>query len=404
MNELDKSFFSGNRERAYDQLEGGLLVVPAYKEMQRGNDASSHFEQEGNFWYLTGIDNPDWLILMDAKHRRSFLVAPTMDPTHEVFNGSLSPDDAKRLSGVDEIIDAKEADEWMQKAASLNQSINTIDNPPHADQFGFVLNPAAHETRSKLEGIFTNVGDFRLELAKMRAIKQMVEVAVMESAIDLTTKSFHDIRKNINKYQHEFQIEADFTHDFRNAGAEGHAYDPIVAFGKNACTLHYIKNGDKLKKNGIVLLDVGAKMGGYAADITRTYAVGEPTARQRDVHKVVRLAQQQIINLLKPGLLRAEYQKSVKDIMIDAMLSLELIKDGNDPRFNKYFPHSIGHGLGIDVHDSLGDSKTFLPNMVVTVEPGIYIPEEGIGVRIEDDILITDTGHKNLSASLSTEL
>ena len=404
MSELDKSFFIGNRERAYDQLEGGLLAVPAYKEMQRGNDASSHFEQEGNFWYLTGINNPDWLLLMDARHRRSFLVAPTMDPTHEVFNGSLSPDDARRLSGVDEIMDANEADEWMQKAANLNQPMHTIDNPPHADQFGFVLNPAAHETRAKLEGIFTSVGDFRLELAKMRAIKQMVEVAVMESAIDLTIKSFQDIRKNINKYQHEYQIEADFTHDFRNAGAEGHAYDPIVAFGKNACTLHYIRNSDKLNKNGMVLLDVGAKMGGYAADITRTYAVGEPTTRQRDVHAAVRLAQQQIIDLLKPGLLGSEYQKSVKDIMVDAMLSLSLIKDRNDTAFDKYFPHSIGHGLGIDVHDSLGDSKTFLPNMVVTVEPGIYIPEEGIGVRIEDDILITDTGHKNLSAGLSTEL
>lgn len=403
-NGLDKSFFTGNRERVYDELKGGILAVPAYKEMQRGHDAASHFEQEGNFWYLTGVDYPDWWLLMDAKRRRSWLVAPTVDPVHAVFNGSLSPDDAKDISGVDEVIDREEADSWLRQAARSHQLIHTVGQPKYADKFGFTLNPAAHEMHEKLERIFTTVRDFRMELARLRAIKQLVEIAVMQSAIDLTVKSFEKIRQNLEAYKYEYEVEAEFTYDFRRAGAEGHAYDPIVAAGKNACTLHYIRNNDRIKKGQLLLLDIGARQHGYAADITRTYAVGKPTKRQKAVHDAVREAQQRIVDMIEPGLPFAEYNKKVDDIMKDAMIGLGLISDKQDLAYHKYFPHSIGHGLGRDVHDSLGDSKIFQPNMVVTVEPGIYIPEEGIGVRIEDDILVTDKGRKNLSSKLPTEL
>lgn len=404
MSELDKSFFSGNRERVYDELKGGLLVVPAYAEMQRSHDMANKFDQEGNFWYLTGVEHPDWWLMMDAKRRRSWLVSPSMDPLHEIFNGSLSPDKAKEISGVEDIIDRQEADNWLRQAARSHRLVHTVGQPKNADKFGFTLNPAAHEMHEKLERVFTSVSDFRLELARLRAVKQLVEIAVMQSAIDLTAKSFKHVYDNLANYKYEYEVEADFTHDFRRAGAEGHAYDPIVAFGKNACTLHYVRNNDKIKKGQMLLLDVGARKGGYAADITRTYAVGEVSKRQRDVHDAVRQAQEKIIDLLEPGLLGAEYQKQVDIIMKDSLVSLGLIKDHTDEAYHKYFPHSIGHGLGRDVHDSLGDSRTFQSGMVVTVEPGIYIPEEGIGVRIEDDILITDAGHKNMSAKLKTGL
>lgn len=401
---LEKSFFAGNRERVYDELKGGILAVAAYSQMQRGNDAATHFEQEGNFWYLTGIDYPDWWLLMDARRRRSWLVAPTVEERHEIFDGSLSRDEAQRISGIDEIIDRQEADSWLRQAARSHRLVHTVDAPAGADTFGFTLNPAAHEMREKLERIFASVSDFRLELARLRAVKQLVEIAVMQSAIDLTVKSFAEVRKNIDKYRYEYEVEADFTHDFRRAGAEGHAYDPIVAFGKNACTLHYIRNNDKLSKGNLLLIDIGARQNGYAADITRTYAVGKPTKRQQAVHDAVRTAQQEIIGLIQPGFPVEEYFKKVDHIMQRALMDLHLIKDENDPAYRKYFPHSIGHGLGIDVHDALGRPEILQEGMVMTVEPGIYIPEEGIGVRIEDDILITNDGHKNLSAKLSTGL
>lgn len=404
MTELDKSFFSGNRERVYDELKGGILAVPAYTQMQRGNDAAASFEQEGNFWYLSGVEHPDWWLLMDAKRRRSWLVAPDVEERHQIFDGSLTLDDAKRLSGVDEIIDRQEADSWLRQAARTHQLVHTVDIPPHADHFGFTLNPAAHDMREKLERIFAKVSDFRLELARLRAVKQLVEIAVMESAIDLTVKSFEKVRKNIDSYRYEYEVEADFTHDFRRAGARGHAYDPIVAAGANAVTLHYTHNNDKLKKGEMLLIDIGARHHGYAADITRTYALGKVTKRQQAVHDAVREAQQKIIAMIEPHLTFEEYQQNVDQVMQQALMSLDLIKDADDPAYRKYFPHSIGHGLGIDVHDALGRPRAFEPGMVMTVEPGIYIPEEGIGVRIEDDILVTDDGHRNLSAKLSTNL
>lgn len=405
MSELDKSFFSGNRERVYDELQGGLLAVPGYTQMQRGNDAAASFEQEGNFWYLSGVEYPDWWLLMDAKRRRSWLVAPAIEEHQQIFDGSLTHDDAKDISGITDIIDQREADSWLRQAARTHQLIHTVDVPPYADRFGFTLNPAAHDMRERLERIFAKVSDFRLELARVRAIKQMAEIAAIQSAIDLTVKSFEKVHKNLEKYRYEYEVEAEFTYDFRHAGARGHAYDPIVAAGKNACTLHYTHNNDKLKKGELLLIDIGARHHGYAADITRTYAVGKVTKRQQAVHDAVREAQQQIIALITPGLPMEEYQQKVDGIMKTALIGLGLMKDmQDDAAYNTYFPHSIGHGLGLDVHDALGRPRSLQAGMVMTVEPGIYIPEEGIGVRIEDDILVTDTGYKNLSAKLPTNL
>lgn len=401
---LDKSFFSGNRERVYDELKGGILAVAGYTQMQRGNDVATTFEQEGSFWYLTGVEHPDWWLLMDAKRRRSWLVAPDIEERHQIFDGSLALDDAKKMSGVDEIIDRQEADSWLRQAARTHQLVYTVDIPGHSEYFGFVLNPAPHDLRDKLERIFSKVDDFRLELSRLRSIKQPVEIAAMESAIDLTVKSFNNVRKNIDSYRYEYEVEAEFTYDFRRAGARGHAYDPIVAAGANACTLHYTHNNDKLKKGEMLLIDIGARQYGYAADITRTYAIGKVTKRQQAVHDAVREAQQKIIAMIEPTLAFEDYQKNVDTIMQQALMGLDLIKGADDPAYRKYFPHSIGHGLGIDVHDALGRPRTFEPGMVLTVEPGIYIPAEGIGVRIEDNILVTDDGHRNLSAKLSTNL
>ncbi len=401
---LDKAFFSGNRERVYDELKGGILAVSAYTQMQRGNDVAAQFEQEGNFWYLTGVEHPDWWLLMDAKRRRSWLVAPNIEERHQIFDGSLTLDDAKAISGVDEIIDRQEADSWLRQAARTHQLVHTVDIPAYSEYFGFVLNPAPHDLREKLERIFAKVSDFRLELSRLRAIKQPAEIAAMESAIDLTVKSFQKVRKNIDTYRHEYEVEADFTYDFRHAGAQGHAYDPIVAAGANACTLHYTHNNDKLKKGEMLLIDIGARYHGYAADITRTYAIGKLTKRQQAVHDAVRDAQQKIIAMIAPNVTMEEYQQNVDVVMQEALQGLNLIKSADDPAYRKYFPHSIGHGLGIDVHDAMGRPRAFETGMVMTVEPGIYIPEEGIGVRIEDDILVTDDGHRNLSGKLSTNL
>lgn len=387
------------------QLAGGVAVLSAYTQMQRKNDAAFKFEQEANFWWLTGIEAPDWGVIIDSKRARAWLVAPAVSRSHEVFEGSLSPAAAVKRSGIDTVIDQIEAEELLRQLAKTHSIIATLGEMPHAEYFDFIQNPASKKLHDTLVRQFNTVEDCRPTLTRLRAIKQPEEITAMKRAINLTIGGFQDITSKLASYKYEYQVEADFSHYFRSRGAVGHAYDPIVAAGKNACTLHYVENSAKLARTDLLLLDVGAQVDGYAADITRTYALGRSTKRQIEVHSAVQAAQRQIIQLLSPGISVREYHENSEKIMKMALLQLGLMKNSDDDEhFHTYFPHAISHGLGVDVHDSLGAPNVFAPGMVLTVEPGIYIPEEGIGVRIEDDILITETGHINLSAKLSTDL
>lgn len=405
MKPLGADFFTLNRKNVMEKLQGGLLVVPAYTQMQRGNDAAFKFEQEANFWYLTGIEYSDWWLIIDAKRARSWLVAPEVDAVHAVFDGSLSGEQARDISGVHDIIDRRAGEEFLKQAARSHRLVYTVDQPPHHDHFDFAMNPAVKEMRERLARTFVTVEDFRSKLAELRAIKQPEEIAAVQSAVDLTIKGFQSVHAQLNSYKYEYQIEADFSHLFRQAGAAGHAYDPIIAGGANACTLHYSQNNDPLKKSTLLLMDVGARCNGYAADITRTFGVGKPSKRQQAVHDAVAEAHAEIIALLEPGLPVEEYQAKVDATMKRTLINLKLMSDENDEKnYRRYFPHAISHGLGVDVHDSLGRPRLLQPGMVLTVEPGVYIPEEKIGVRIEDDILVTANGHRNLSGKLSTSL
>jgi len=399
------NFFAFNRDQLTTKLKGGIVVMTAYAGMQRSNDMSFGFEQEANFWWLTGIEQPDWWLVLDGTRHKSWLVAPTLSKSHEIFDGSLSYEDAKKISGVDEVIASDDAKSLLRDLAKKHSVVHTLGEQPYAEYLDFSLNPAGRKLHEMLERTFNSVQDCRKDLAKLRAIKQPEEIMRMKKVINLTIAAFEDVKAGLEAFSYEYEVEAEFSYGFRRKGAKGHAYDPIVAAGKNACTLHYVDNDAKLKKRELLLLDIGARQGGYAADITRTYAMGEPTKRQRDVHAAVQSAQAEIIKLLRPDLSVEQYQRDVDKIMAGALLSLGLMKALDDEtNLRKYFPHAISHGLGVDVHESLGAPRFFQPGMLLTVEPGIYIPEEGIGVRIEDDILVTEKGRTNLSARLSTDL
>lgn len=397
-------FFKRNRQILSERLQGGLISIAAYDRLQRSNDTTFQFEQESNFWYLTGIEEPGWKLIYDGMTHHSWLVMPETDDVHRTFDGELSPEDAKRISGVNEVVMQDELLPLYRRLARTHSLAYTIDQPSHSDHFNFSLNPGLYQHIKQLERNYPKVQRANKELSKLRAIKQPEEIAAIESAIKQTIAAFRDVRERLNEFKHEYEIEAEFGYHFRRNGSNGHAYDPIVGAGANACTLHYIKNSDPIKAKQLVLIDVGARRHGYAADITRTYAKGEPTKRQRDVHEAVRRAQAKIISLLGPNLLVDEYQRAVDQIMLDAIVSLGFAHDDDKDAVHRYMPHSVSHGLGIDVHDSLGAPRLFEPGMVLTVEPGLYLPEESIGVRIEDDILITETGARNLSVRLSTEL
>jgi len=403
MKSLDSSFFTHNRDVAMKKLGGSMLVVAGYTGMQLTNDMESKFVQEGNFWYLTGVEFPDWWLIVDSKRGKSWLVEPDIDEMHRLFTESLDQDEARRISGIGEILTRDQAMTMLRAAAKSHQFVYTIGTPPYHEHFGFSLNSAPHDMRQMLERLFAKVEDFRLEMARIRAIKQPIELAMMQAAIDITVKALAEVKANITTYKHEYQIEADLGHTFRYGGGQGHAFDPIIASGANATVAHYFTNDAKLKKGTFVMCDVGAKTSGYSADITRTYAYGAPTKRMQAVHDAVREAQAAIIEILRPGLSLEAYQQHVDTTVKEAMLRLNIIESLDDEQgYRRHMPHAVSHGLGVDVHDALGRPRELQPGMVLTVEPGIYLGEEGIGVRIEDDILITETGYRNLSGKLPT--
>lgn len=388
-----------------EKLQGGLLVIAGYTGMQRTNDLEYRFEQEANFWYLTGVEFPDWWLIMDAKRGKSWLVEPEIDEIHRLFAMSLPADAAKAVSGISEILSRDEAMTMIRKAESTHKLVYTVGPPPYHEHFNFTMNPAGKDLIKILERIFPKVQDFWLEMARLRAIKQPVEIDIMQAAIDVTIDGLKSVKKKLSTYKHEYQIEADLSYAFRVHGADGHAFEPIIAGGSNATVAHYFTNNSPLKKGTLLMLDIGARQGKYAADIARTYAVGKPTKRQVAVYEAVRDTQAALIEMLKPGLSIEEYYKQVDSMMKQKMIELGLITSVSDDKgYRRHFPYSVSHGLGIDIHDVLGRPQVFQPGMVLTVEPGITILEEGIGVRIEDDILITENGHRNLSGKLSTDL
>lgn len=389
-----------HRQKIRALAAGSPIIVTAYDAMQMSGDMAAPFLQEASFLWLTGINLPGWKMIFDTSRDHAVLVRPTRSDIEKTFDGDVSDADICHLADAQEVIDERDLERHLRTLARHHTLVYTLyDKTPHE----FVANPAQKTLCETLERIFARVERLDTQLHEARAIKTEAEIQAIKSAVALTVNAFTEVRANLASYKHEYELEAAFTHIFRARNAT-HAYEPIVASGDHAVTLHYVRNDGPLRAREAVLIDIGARVHGYAADITRTYALN-PTKRQRAVHAAVEAAHGRIIELLGPDVLVSDYIRTVDEIMKDALQELELLPDRQDTdTYRRYFPHAVGHGLGIDVHDSLGAPRYFKPGMVVTVEPGIYIPEEGIGVRIEDDILITAQGRESLSKKLPTSL
>lgn len=399
---MKAAFFTENRKRLGKELKGGLIIITAFSKMQRTPDDAYKFEQEANFWYLTGIDEAGWQMIFDGTRSKSWLVRPDTDPQLVTFNGQLSDQEAMKISGINEVISKDDMLTLLRQLKRSHDLVYSLTQPVDIKRYDFVPNPAQAKMVELLERNFQKVLDCRRELVRLRAIKQPVEITEIKKSIAITKKAFDRIQNNLSTYTYEYEVEADITHTFNQSGAS-QGYDPIVASGKNACTLHYSKNQAKLQRSKLLLIDVGAKLGNYSADITRTVSIGAPSKRHIEVYKAVQTAQENIISSLRPTLSLQDLQHIVEKEMSFALQKIGLAKDEPLTKLPLYFPHAIGHGLGIDIHESLG-YDSLQEGMVLTIEPGIYIPKENIGVRIEDDILITKKGYTNLSARISKDL
>jgi Xaa-Pro aminopeptidase len=408
--DFTSDFFVANRERLRQLFTGTApIVLTAHGAMQKSADEAYPFHQDSNFWYLTGIDEPGVILVMDKA--REYLIIPTRDAVIEKFDGSIDIDDLTRRSGIKDVLNEK--DGWKQFESRLKrvQHIATLAaNPAYNDYLGMYMNPARRSLIHRLKEANADVEllDLRQHLARMRMVKQPIELEALQCAIDTTIDAMKEVMRptQLAKYAYEYEVEADLSRGFRRRGAEGHGFSPIVAGGINACTLHHVRNNSPLSSDELTVIDVGAASSHYVADITRTVSLnGKPSRRQQQVHEAVAAAQDYAYSLLKPGVLLREYEKQMEQFVGEKLRELGLIKSiTHETVRESFFPHATSHFLGLDAHDAGDYDEPLKPNTVITVEPGIYIRDEAIGVRIEDDILITEDGCKVLSSRLPRDL
>lgn len=404
-------FFSGNRERLRQLFTGTApIVLTANGLMQRGADEAYPFQQDANFWYLTGITDPGVILVMDKA--KEYLIVPGRTESREAFDGAIDTAALTRISGISTVMGEREG--WKTLYARINrvQHVATLGAPSsYVDDWGLFTNPARAALVKQLRDKNPDIEllDLRTHLARMRMVKQPVEIEALQKAIDITIDTLKEVSrpKQLHGYAHEYELEADITRGFRKRGATGlmgHAFTPIVASGQHACTLHHITNDGALASDELIILDVGAQWQGYNADITRTIISTEPSRRQQAVYDAVLAVQDYAFSLLKPGVIFRDYEEQVVAFMGEKLRELGLIKTITEDSVRKYFPHATSHYLGLNTHDVGDYERPLEPGVVMTVEPGIYIPEEGIGVRIEDDVLITADGIDILTKRLPRTL
>lgn len=407
--EFDSSFFAGNRERLRQLFTGTApIVLTANGLLQQASDEPYPFHQDRNFWYLTGIDEPGIVLVMDKG--KEYLIVPPREVVREQFDGAIDLDLLSRRSGIQTVLYEKEG--WKQLEARIKrvQNVATLGaNPKYIDVLGMFTNPARSELIQRIKDInpALELLDLRTHMSRMRMIKQDIELEAIQSAIDITIDTLKDITKpkQLAKYAFEYEIEADLSRGFRRRGAGGlmgHAFAPIVASGERTCTMHHITNNAALASGDLLILDVGAQAGNYASDITRTVLLGseKPTRRQQSIYDAVLEAQEYAFSLLKPGTVLRAYEKQMEEFVGEKLRELGLIKTIDRESVRYFFPHATSHFLGLDTHDAGDYDHPLEPGVVLAVEPGIYVPNEALGVRIEDNVVITADGCRVLSERL----
>lgn len=378
-------------------LPNSLIVLTAHASLQESADTAFPFRQDSNFWYLTGLQEPNALLVIDTKKAEASLLLPKKNEYQDEWDGSLDIAKIKEQTGISDICERSVLSQKLLDAKKLKLQICYITPAPEIiEPYGFYSNPARRVLEAEIRKIEDKPKDIRLDIARLRQIKQPVELDAIQEAINITGKTLLEIKNRLDDFTNEKDLERAITAGFYANGSDGHAYTPIVAGGVNASVIHYTDNNQNLSDSQLILLDVGAKVDGYAADISRTWAYGKPTDIQKTVYDAAIFLQDKAFSLLKAGVDIRQYQE-----IMEKFAAKEIKKLGGNP---DRYPHGFSHFLGIDVHDAGDYSSPLQVGSIITVEPGLYFKELGIGVRIEDDILITEYGFKNLSEQIPRTL
>jgi len=418
---INAAVYQGRRARLVAQLGEGIAIVPTAPEQIRNRDAHYPYRYDSYFYYLTGFREPEAVLVMVGGDKpQHILFCREKNPEREIWDGYRhGPDAAKTAFAMDAAYCIAELDARLPDLLADRSAVHVhlgADAVWDARVLGWI-NAVRNRTRSGVAAP-NDIRDVRTLLDDMRLRKDDHEVALMRRAGEISGAAHRLAMQAARPGATEYEIEALLQHEFRRSGAQAPAYTPIVAGGANACVLHYVENSAPLQDGDLLLIDAGCELDGYASDITRSFPVnGRFSGPQRAVYELVLAAQAAAISTVKPGARWNEPHDAAVKVLAQGFIELKLLKgtlDGvlEQEAYKQFYMHRTGHWLGLDVHDA-GEYKTngawreLQPGMVLTVEPGCYIrpapgvPEgfAGIGVRIEDDALVTGKGCEILSAS-----
>ena len=407
---LDPLIFKQNRLRFMKEMQpASIAIMVSNDEIPSNGDSIYPFKQNSDLYWLTGIVQEDTMLVLFPDHPdpkyREVLILVRPNELKEKWDGKrLRAEEGKNISGIGTVVWLDASDAFLQVWIHLAKNIylDSNENDRKASRLQTREYRFIEETKTRYPlHQYQRAANI---LKELRAVKTAEEVVVIQQAIDITAKSFLHVMKFMRPGVFEYEVEAEIQHSFLSQRATGPAYGSILASGENACILHYVSNNLECKDGDLILMDFGADYGGYNADLTRTIPVnGKFSKRQKQVYNACLHLHDYAKNLLKPGKIINDYQIQVgkeADIVFQkiGLLTKSDLKNSTpeQPAYFKYLYHGISHHLGIDVHDLGPRTEPLRAGMVLTVEPGIYIPEEKMGVRIENNIWITKNGNKDL--------
>jgi Xaa-Pro aminopeptidase len=414
---IDNTLFIDNRQKFKSSMKPNSLAIFVSNDIMPTNaDGSMGFKQNSDLFYLCGVDQEDTILVLfpdvkDGRHKEILFVKETSELIAIWDGAKLNKAEATKVSGIDHVYWYHEFDKIM--AAFFYQSeIIYLNANEHARQY--IAVETAEARFSKTIKAKYNLHHFERSapiMHRIRSIKSNIEIELIQEACDITEKGFRRVLDFIKPGVWEYEIEAELIHEFIRNRSKGYAYGPIIASGGNACVLHYVDNNKQCKEGDVILLDVAAEYANYASDMTRCVPVsGKFTKRQKEVYNAVLHVMREASKMLVPGQTFEKYNKAVGELMTEELLKLGLLKtedvkkqDKSWPAYKKYFMHGTSHFLGLDVHDVGFFNEPMKAGNVFTVEPGIYIKEENLGIRLENNLLITKSGQMDLMGNIPLE-
>ena len=400
---MEKELFTKNRKKLWDKLEkDSITLIFAGDAPYKSGDEKYAFTPNRNFYYLTGIDRAKMILMLvkrDSKIEETLFIEKN-DPVMARWIGEkMSEDEAKESSGIEKIVFLEEFEETLGLILDRSK-IDSLYLDLERQEFHSCPSTSQRFASAVTESYpYLKINNIYHEIASLRLIKSEEEIELIKKAIDITDKGIKALMKNSKAGMMEYELEAYFDFTLKSSGVTDYAFHTIAACGKNATVLHYNENNSELEDGKLVLFDLGAQYKYYNADISRTFPVnGKFTARQKQVYNIVLRAQEAVTAIARPGIKFSVLNETAKKVLTEGCIELGLIKEESE--LSKYYFHGVSHYLGLDTHDVGSRDIELEPGMVFTNEPGLYIEEENMGIRIEDNILITESGSENLSKQI----